>query len=88
MSTRIWEFCRVKVGWVSRVVGGNAKPMSRIRAADVKIIPDNAKPMPRRMRSRCQDKAKPMSSGIWEFCRVKVGWVSRIVGFSARPMAR
>ena len=53
MSTRIWEFCRVKVGWVSRVVGGNAKPMSRIRAADVKISPDNAKPMPRRRSCWC-----------------------------------
>ena len=58
MSTRSWEFSRVKVGWVPKIVGVNAKPMSRICAADVKI-----------MRSRCRDaceadintNAKPMS---------------------------
>ena len=64
--------------------------------ADVKIsslefvqsVQDNAKPMSCRMQSRCQDNAKPMSKRIWEFCRVKVGWVSRVVGVNAKPMSR
>ena len=64
--------------------------------ADVKIsnlkfvqsAQDNAKSMSSRMRSRCQDNAKPMSKRIWEFYRVKVGWVSRIVGVIAKPMSR
>ena len=43
--------------------------------------------MSRRMRSRCRDNARPMANRIWDFCRVKVGWVSRIVGCSARPMS-
>ena len=51
-------------------------------------IEDNAKPMSTRMRSRCQDNAKPMPTRIWEFCRVKVGWVSRVVGVNAKPMSR
>ena len=53
--------------------------------ADVRI---NANPMSKRMRSRCQDNAKPMSKRIWEFYRVKVGWVSRVVGVNAKPMSR
>ena len=64
--------------------------------ADVKIsnlkfvqsVQDNAKPTSSRMRSRCQDNAKPMSNRIWEFCRVKVGWVSNVVGANAKPMSR
>ena len=64
--------------------------------ADVKIsslefvqsVQDNAKPMSCRMQSRCQDNAKPMSKRIWEFCRVKVGWVSRVVGVNTKPMSR
>ena len=54
----------------------------------VQSAQDNAKPMSSRMRSRCQDNAKPMSERIWEFCRVKVGWVSRVVGVNAKPMSR
>ena len=54
----------------------------------VQSAQDNAKPMSSRMRSRCQDNAKPMSKRIWEFYRVKVGWVSRIVGVIAKPMSR
>ena len=49
---------------------------------------DNAKPMSRIMRSLCQDNAKPMSKRIWKFCRVKVGWVSKVVRFNAKPMSR
>ena len=58
MSKHIWELCKVKVGWVSSALAVNAKPMSRMCAADVKT-----------MRSRCRDEsevdinttAKPMS---------------------------
>ena len=42
--------------------------------------------MSRRMRKRCQDIAKPMSKRIWEFCRAKVGWVSRVKP-NAKPMS-
>ena len=64
--------------------------------ADVKItnlkfvqsVQDNAKPKSSRMRSIYQDNAKPMSTRIWEFCRLKVGWVSRVVGVNAKPMSR
>ena len=64
--------------------------------ADVKIsnlkfvqsVQDNAKPKSSRMRSMCQVNAKPMSTRIWEFSRVKVGWVPKIVGVNAKPMSR
>ena len=64
--------------------------------ADVKItnlkfvqsVQDNAKPKSSRTRSLCQDNAKPMSKRIWEFCRITVGWVSRVVGVNVKPMSR
>ena len=64
MSKRIWKLCRVKVGWVSKlvdrvkvgwvskVVRVNAKPTSRICAANVKIT---------RSRAEVKPNAKPMS---------------------------
>ena len=54
----------------------------------VQSVQDNAKPKSSRTRSLCQDNAKPMSKRIWEFCRVKVGWVSRVVGVNVKPMSR
>ena len=53
----------------------------------VQSAQDNAKPMSSRMRSRCQDNAKPMSKRIWEFYRVKVIWVQRVVRVHAKPMS-
>ena len=53
MSKSIWKFYRVKVGWVSKVVRVNAKPLPRICAVDIKItrslaeVKPNAKPMSR-----------------------------------------
>ena len=54
----------------------------------VQSVQDNAKPKSSRMRSMCQVNAKPMSTRIWEFSRVKVGWVPKIVGVNAKPMSR
>ena len=77
MSMRCWNFCRVKVSWVSKLVGVNAKPMSRICAADVKI-----------MRSRCRDaceadintNAKPMSRRQTQAvsCMCRRAWIMEI----------
>ena len=53
MSKRVWKFYRVKVGWVSKGVRVNAKPLSRICAVAIKItrslaeVKPNAKPMSR-----------------------------------------
>ena len=43
---------------------------------------------PSRMRSLWQDTAKSMSMRCWKFCRVKVCWVSKVVGVNAKPMSR
>ena len=102
----VWEFCRVKVIWVQRVVRVHAKPMSNITRSRCQ---DNAKPMSRRMRTRCENKseadakknssakpmskrvpdnAKPMSSFLnnaWPMSRITR---SRCQYYSAKPMSQ